>query len=175
MMIRRIKRYESRKLYDTEESRYVSLEEIGELVRRGQEVQVIDNASGEDVTAQTLTLVILEDGRAGRTILSTDLLHELLRRGERALNTGVEQAKQGVDRLVQASLDRVGPLRRAKEEMETLRDRLERLERSLADLEPAAGVSSGAGAGARPTAAARSKAASSNKKKKTSGRASAGR
>jgi polyhydroxyalkanoate synthesis repressor PhaR len=161
-MIRRIKRYESRKLYDTEESRYVSLEEIGEMVRRGQEVQVVDNSSGEDVTAQTLTLVILEDGRSGRAMLSTDLLHDLLRRGERALNSGVEQAKHGVDRLVQASLDRVGPLRRAKEEMETLRDRLERLERSLADLEPAAADSSSTGAGAK-------------RKKKAGGPVSAGR
>jgi len=136
-MIRQIKRYESRKLYDTEESRYVSLEEIGEFVRRGQEVQVVDNASGEDVTAQTLTLVILEDGRSGRSRLSTDLLHDLLRRGEEALNSGVEQVQHGVDRLVQASLDRVGPLRRAKEEMHTLRERLERLEASLEHLEPA--------------------------------------
>ena len=62
-MIRLIKRYESRKLYDTEESRYVSLDEIAEWVRTGQEVKVIDNASADDVTAQTLTQIILEEQR----------------------------------------------------------------------------------------------------------------
>ncbi len=65
-MIRLIKRYESRKLYDTEESRYVSLEEIAGWVRQGQEVQVVDNATGADVTSQTLTQIILDEGRRAR-------------------------------------------------------------------------------------------------------------
>ena len=47
-MVRLIKRYESRKLYDTEESRYVSLNQIADWVRRGQEVRVVDNSSAED-------------------------------------------------------------------------------------------------------------------------------
>jgi len=54
-MVRLIKRYGSRKLYDTEESRYVLLEDIAAWIRQGQEVRVIDNKSAEDVTAQTLT------------------------------------------------------------------------------------------------------------------------
>ena len=134
-MVRLIKRYESRKLYDTEESRYVSLEEIAAFVRGGQEVRVIDNSSSEDVTAQTLTLIILEEGKAGRTVLPTELMHELVRAGERAFSTGVEQVQHGVDRLVKASIDRVGPLRKAREEMGVLRSRLEGLEDSLRNLE----------------------------------------
>lgn len=134
-MVRLIKRYESRKLYDTEESRYVSLEEIAEFVRRGQEVRIVDNASGDDVTGQTLTQVILEEGRSGRSRLSPDLLHDLVRRGEKALSTGVEQVQQGVDRLFQASIEKVAPLRRAREEMDMLRSRLDQLERSLSTLE----------------------------------------
>ena len=133
-MVRVIKRYESRKLYDTEESRYVSLDEIAEFVRQGQEVQVVDNGSGEDVTAQTLTQVILEEGRSGRGELPTELLHELVRRGEKALANGVEQAKQGVNRLVEASFDRLGPVKQARAEMDVLRARLEDLEASLASL-----------------------------------------
>ena len=133
-MVRMIKRYESRKLYDTEESRYVSLDEIAEFVRQGQDVRVVENSSGEDVTAQTLTQVILEEGRSGRAQLSIELLHDLVRKGEKALATGVKQAKQGVDRLVQASFDRLGPVRQAREEMEVLRSRLEALEASLAKL-----------------------------------------
>ena len=134
-MIRLIKRYESRKLYDTEESRYVSLDELAEWIRVGQEVKVVDNASGADVTGQTLTQIILDEGRRGTTALPAELLHELVRFGREAVTTGVEQVQSGVDRLVQRSLDRLGPVRRAREEMDRLRARLEQLESSLNELE----------------------------------------
>jgi polyhydroxyalkanoate synthesis repressor PhaR len=134
-MPRLIKRYESRKLYDTEESRYVSLEELAEWIRSGAEVQVLDNATGADVTAQTLTQVILDEGRRGTAFLPTELLHELVRAGQRAVESGVEQVQSKVDRFVQASIDRLGPVRRAREEMERLRGRLEELEGSLSRLE----------------------------------------
>jgi polyhydroxyalkanoate synthesis repressor PhaR len=130
-MIRLIKRYESRKLYDTEESRYVSLEEISNWIRQGQEVKVVDNATGSDVTSQTLTQIILDEGRKGTSFLPSELLHDLVRLGERAVNTGIEQVQHSVDRLI----DRLGPVRRAREEMTSLRARLEQLESSLADLE----------------------------------------
>lgn len=134
-MIRLIKRYESRKLYDTEESRYVSLDEIAGWVRAGQEVRVVDNATGADVTSQTLTQIILDEGRRGTSFLPSELLHDLVRMGERAVNSGLEQVQHGVDRLVQVSMDRLGPVRRAREEMSSLRARLEQLETSLAELE----------------------------------------
>ena len=59
-MIRLIKRYGggSRKLYDSEESRYVSLEEIANWIREGQELRIEDSKTGEDVTAPTLAQVI---------------------------------------------------------------------------------------------------------------------
>ena len=141
-MIRLIKRYESRKLYDTEESRYVSLEEIATWIRQGQEVRVVDNATSNDVTSQTLTQVILEEGRKGTSFLPSELLHDLVRMGERAVNTGIEQVQHGVDRLI----DRLGPVRQAREEMSSLRARLEQLESSLAELE----TSDVAGAGGEP-------------------------
>lgn len=134
-MIRLIKRYESRKLYDTEESRYVSLEEIAGWVRQGQEVRVVDNGTNTDVSAQTLTQIILDEGRRGTAFLPSELLHDLVRLGERAVTSGVEHVQQGVDRLMQASIDRLGPVRRAREEMSRLRSRLEELESSLRDLE----------------------------------------
>jgi polyhydroxyalkanoate synthesis repressor PhaR len=134
-MVRLITRYESRKLYDTEESRYVSLAEIADWVRSDQEVRVIDNATSEDVTTQTLTQVILEEGRNGSTTLPSELLHDLVRFGARALSTGVEQVQQGVDRFVQTSIDRITPVREARHEMTSLRERLEELEQSLQRLE----------------------------------------
>lgn len=139
-MIRLIKRYESRKLYDTEESRYVSLEEIAGWIRQGQEVKVVDNASSADVTSQTLAQIILEEGRKGTSFLPSELLHDLVRLGERAVQSGMEQVQHGVDKLI----DRLGPVRRAREEMQSLRARLEDLEASLADLEADAGEPVGA-------------------------------
>ena len=138
-MIRVVKRYESRKLYDTEESRYVSLDEIAVWVRDGQEVQVIDNSTSQDVTAQTLAQIILEEGRNGRSRIPADVLRDLVRFGEKTLTSGVEHVQQGMDRMVKASIDRLGPVRQAREEMTRLRSRLEELEESLADLE-ASGV-----------------------------------
>lgn len=152
-MIRLIKRYESRKLYDTEESRYVSLDEIAAWVREGQEIQVIDNATEADVTSQTLTQIILEEGRKGSSFLPSDLLHELVRRGEAAVSTGAERVQQGVDRLMQASVERLTPLRRAREEMSQLRSQLDQLERSLRSLEnEEGGEAAGPGSGSRSTA-----------------------
>jgi len=135
VMIRVVKRYESRKLYDTEESRYVSLDEIAVWVRAGQEVQVIDNRSSQDVTAQTLTQIILEEGRNGRSRIPAEVLRDLVRFGERTLTSGVEHVQQSMDRMVKASIDRLGPVRQAREEMTRLRSRLEELENSLAELE----------------------------------------
>lgn len=134
-MIRLIKRYGSRKLYDTEESRYVSLEELAAWIRKGQQIRVIDNKTGDDATAQTLTQIISEEGRRGTSLLPNDLLHDLIRAGEQAVSSGVEQLQTRMDRLVQASIDRIGPVRRAREEMARLRERLEELESSLAAID----------------------------------------
>lgn len=152
-MVRLIKRYESRKLYDTEESRYVSLEELAEWIRGGLDVKVVDNASGADVTAQMLTQIILDEGRKGTAFLPSELLHELVRAGQKAVESGVEQVQHKMDRFLQASIDRLGPVRKAREEMERLRERLEQLEGSLTDLEerrPAGRKSPAAGARMRP-------------------------
>ena len=56
-----IKRYSNRKLYDTQESRYVTLEEIEEMIRAGKEIAVVDAASGEDLTSVTLAQIIFEE------------------------------------------------------------------------------------------------------------------
>jgi polyhydroxyalkanoate synthesis repressor PhaR len=134
-VVRLIKRYGSRKLYDTEESRYVSLEEIGDWVRQGQQVQVLDNQNGDDVTGQTLTQIILEEGKRGLSPVSADFLHALIRRGEQMVSTGVESLSQGVDRLLQASVDRVGPLRELRDEVKQMRAKIDVLEAAIAEIE----------------------------------------
>ena len=142
-MARLIKRYGSLKLYDTDESRYVSLEELGAWVREGQEVQVIDNETSEDVTSQTLTQVILEGGRRGQYVPPTDVLHDLIRRGGSLVSRGVAEVQEGVERLVRGTVDRLGPIREVRAETEKLRQRLEELERSLENLESSPDANSG--------------------------------
>jgi len=56
--LRLIKRYSNRKLYDTQEKRYVSLEHVAALIRAGEEVQILDHQSGEDLTAATLARIL---------------------------------------------------------------------------------------------------------------------
>jgi polyhydroxyalkanoate synthesis repressor PhaR len=77
-----IKRYSNRKLYDTQESRYVTLEEIEEMIRGGREISVVDASTGEDLTSVTLTQIILEHERAHRGTLPTNFLHQLIKHGE---------------------------------------------------------------------------------------------
>jgi polyhydroxyalkanoate synthesis repressor PhaR len=76
-----IKRYSNRKLYDTQESRYVTLEEIEEMIRAGREISVVDASSGEDLTSVTLTQIILENERNHRANLPSAFLHQLIKHG----------------------------------------------------------------------------------------------
>jgi polyhydroxyalkanoate synthesis repressor PhaR len=77
-----IKRYSNRKLYDMQESRYVTLEEIEEMIRGGREISVVDAATGEDLTSVTLTQIILENERTKRANLPAAFLHQLIKHGE---------------------------------------------------------------------------------------------
>jgi polyhydroxyalkanoate synthesis repressor PhaR len=81
-----IKRYSNRKLYDTKDSRYVTLQQIGEMVRAGEEVQIIDNATKEDKTEVTLALIISEDLKSQPRSVPLGTLRDLIQeRGERLL------------------------------------------------------------------------------------------
>ena len=96
-----IKRYSNRKLYDTKDSRYVTLQQIGEMVRAGEEVQIIDNATKEDKTEVTLALIISEDLKAQPRSVPLGTLRDLIQeRGERLLS----QLREGpIGRLIPGS------------------------------------------------------------------------
>lgn len=76
-----IKRYPNRKLYDTEARQYITLEGIAALIRQGQEVRVVDHATGEDLTSLTLTQVILELERKRTGFLPLGVLSGLIQAG----------------------------------------------------------------------------------------------
>ena len=83
-----VKRYANRKLYDTVESRYVTLPQIAELVRQGEDVRIIDNNTKEDLTSMTLAQILYEEERKqSRASLPLATLKDLLHAsGERILS-----------------------------------------------------------------------------------------
>jgi polyhydroxyalkanoate synthesis repressor PhaR len=81
-----IKRYSNRKLYDTRGSSYVTLLQIAEMIRNGEDVQIIDNATKEDKTDVTLALIISEELRNKPRAIPITTLKALIRhRGERIM------------------------------------------------------------------------------------------
>jgi polyhydroxyalkanoate synthesis repressor PhaR len=73
-----IKKYENRRLYDTTNSRYVNLDEVAQLLQQGNEVQVIDASSGEDITRLILTQIIVEDAKTPESNFPLDLLRQMV-------------------------------------------------------------------------------------------------
>jgi polyhydroxyalkanoate synthesis repressor PhaR len=92
-----IKKYGNRRLYDTQASRYITLEELTQTIRGGAEVQVVDAKTGEDLTQSTLTQVIIE-GRGAGHLLPAPLLHQLIRLGD-------DMLAEFLGRYVQVSLE----------------------------------------------------------------------
>lgn len=78
-----VKKYSNRRLYDTEDSRYITLDELAEKVRRGADVKVVEAKTGEDLTQATLTQIILESNAA--RLLPVPLLTQLIRMRDDAL------------------------------------------------------------------------------------------
>ncbi|MEO9863021.1 MAG: polyhydroxyalkanoate synthesis repressor PhaR [Yoonia sp.] len=74
-----IKRYASRRLYNTETSDYVTLEDIATFIREGREVQIVDLKSGDDLTRQYLLQIIAEHESRGESVLGVDILTDLVR------------------------------------------------------------------------------------------------
>src|SRR6185369_14381969 len=90
--IKIIKRYQNRKLYDTHESSYVTLDEIAKMIKGGEDLRVIDNKTKNDITAATLTQLLYESEKKAKTQPSVDLLKEIIRHGDGSFS-GYIQAK----------------------------------------------------------------------------------
>ncbi len=73
-----IKKYENRRLYDTTNSRYVNLEEVAQLLQQGNDVQVVDATTNEDITRLILTQIIVEDAKAPNSTFPLDLLRQMV-------------------------------------------------------------------------------------------------
>lgn len=154
-----IKRYTNRKLYDIDARRYVTLEEIGQLVRSGEEVRVVDYATGADLTTTTLVQVLFDEQKRSSNFLPLALLTRLVNRGMQALSNAagspegdfahelrlrlaalVEQTRLDpgeADRLMEMLLDpalaRVNPPA-SSDDIQALMAEVERLEKRLEEI-----------------------------------------
>jgi polyhydroxyalkanoate synthesis repressor PhaR len=73
-----IKKYANRRLYDTESSTYITLDKLAAMVRDGREFEVVDAKTGEDITRQVLTQIIVDEEARGSTMLPTNFLKQLI-------------------------------------------------------------------------------------------------
>jgi polyhydroxyalkanoate synthesis repressor PhaR len=180
-----VKRYSNRKLYDTKDSRYVTLPQIAVMVRDGQEVQIIDNTTKEDITEVTLAQIIYEEQKEKSRSVPLQTLRDLIhQRTEKVLadlregpigrlipgapKDGKGDAKEGeeeaepvippakptsarlvdqakgkiedlqhtLDERAQAVLLSLRPFEQLRDDVRRLHDRLDALERQLADRDP---------------------------------------
>jgi polyhydroxyalkanoate synthesis repressor PhaR len=126
-MPRLIKRYGNRKMYDTQASRYVTLDNVAELVRSGDDLRIIDNDTGEDLTAVTFAQVIFEEAKRSNGFLGLPVLRRIIQqggaavqeiltsvdRGREAIGNMRELAEKGVKQLVHSAEGKRGPAHRA--------------------------------------------------------------
>jgi len=73
-----IKKYANRRLYDTESSAYITLDKLAQMVRDGREFQVVDAKTGDDITRQVLTQIIVDEESRGATMLPLNFLRQLI-------------------------------------------------------------------------------------------------
>jgi polyhydroxyalkanoate synthesis repressor PhaR len=90
-----VKRYANRKLYDTQRSRYVTLEQIAEMIRAGEDVKIVDNNSKEDLTAITLAQIIFEEEKKA-SFLPLGALRNIIQTGGNSIQQLATQAGERV-------------------------------------------------------------------------------
>lgn len=105
-----IKRYTNRKLYDTVESRYVTLDEIAEMVKQGAEVKIIDNRTKEDLTNVTLAQIVFEEEKKQKQ-MPLSVLREIIRQPGERINQFINtQVNPRVDAIREQTTTRINTL-----------------------------------------------------------------
>ena len=138
-MPRLIKRYSNRKLYDTESSTYVTLEDVEELVRQGHELQIVDNSTGEDITGATLAHIVLEQQKINPSF-PLSALRGIIQSGEEffaRLQSPVTQFRQEFRRRAEELEDRGKAIREfvdgTQESIDEMQQRLDNRFRDAVD------------------------------------------
>ncbi|MBM4303142.1 MAG: hypothetical protein FJ116_07460 [Deltaproteobacteria bacterium] len=90
-----IKRYQNRKLYDTDASCYVTLDEIAEMIQQGEEVMVVDNRNQKDITAATLTQIIFEKQKRSESPVPISTLRHIIQQGDGSFSSFLSKSSDG--------------------------------------------------------------------------------
>lgn len=140
--LRNIKRYANRKLYDLEESRYITLEEIATLIKDGVNIKVTDNNTNADLTALTLAQIIYEEEKKMKRVVPLAALRQVIQTGGEYLQRKVtepihtlrEEAERTVNRLIRREKDSVEDVMAAvREWVDTTQVAIEDVQRRLDD------------------------------------------
>jgi len=141
-----IKRYQNRKLYDTSDSCYVTLEDISDMIKQGEEVQVIDNETKEDLTAVTLAQIIFEEQKRKTHVLPLDTFTKIIQSGgetireivQKTIETGAREiasVRNFVDDKVRPAYENIQQIPTVQAEIKQLRSKIEALEHKLKNYE----------------------------------------
>ena len=133
-MTRLVKRYSNRKLYDTTESRYVTLDEIARWVKAGEDVKIVENESGEDLTAVTFAQIILEEERKKTGLLSLRVMRQLIQHGEAALHGLAASVGATVESGIEAIRSAPERAGRRVQELTQVSERLAEVQHTLDDM-----------------------------------------
>src|SRR5687768_6673074 len=95
-----IKRYANRKLYDTQHSRYVTLDQIAEMIRHGDDVKIVDNKTKEDLTSITLAQIIFEEEKKQKSFLPLQAMRNIIQSGGESISQFVTQAGRKVTHIL---------------------------------------------------------------------------
>jgi polyhydroxyalkanoate synthesis repressor PhaR len=90
-----IKRYQNRKLYDTDASCYVTLDEIAEMIQQGEDVTVVDNRNQKDITAATLTQIIFEKQKKSESPVPISTLRHIIQQGDGSFSSYLSRGGDG--------------------------------------------------------------------------------
>ncbi len=104
-----IKKYENRRLYDTTGSRYVNLDEVAQMVREGVDVQVIDAATGEDITRLVLTQIIVDNAKGPNSTFPLDMLRHMVIASGKASQEGMLNYMRAMFDMYQSSYRALTP------------------------------------------------------------------
>ena len=135
-----IKRYQNRKLYDTSDSCYVTLEDISEMIKQGEEVAIVDNTTKEDLTAVTLAQIIFEEQKKKTHVLPMGTFRQIIQGGGEALREIVARGahelghvREFVDSKVKPAVENIQSNPAVQAEIEAMKRKIEALEKKLSE------------------------------------------
>ena len=139
-----IKRYQNRKLYDTSDSCYVTLEDISEMIKLGEDVEVIDNETKEDLTAVTLAQIIFEEQKRKTHVLPLNTFTQIIQSGgetikevvAKTIETGAREianVRSFIDDKVRPAYENIQQIPSVQAEIKQLRTKIDALERKLSE------------------------------------------